>query len=187
MCQGFLAATCRSRAQKRDSTLMLWNSATFSGNFDSMWASALLLLQYASFRVKLFSFSVNSQVVWRLHVFINWKLIYWVSCIFLRNIYIHTLMHTLEIAKKEHQNFENSFRKLVSILDTWKFSLLTSISLCERCPNTEFFLVHIFLYSEQKRLGIWTHFTQWDTWMFSQVTSIRHNCSQVYVLCLSTT
>ena len=107
MCQGFLAATCRSLAQKRDSTLMLWNSATFSGNFDSMWASALLLLQYASFRVKLFSFSVNSQVVWRLHVFINWKLIYWLSCIFLRNIYIHTLIRNC----KERTS---KFRKLIS-------------------------------------------------------------------------
>ena len=41
-------------------------------------------------------------------------------------------------------------------------------SLREKCPNTEFFLVRIFLYSfriqesmDQKNLRIWTLFTQW--------------------------
>ena len=33
-------------------------------------------------------------------------------------------------------------------------------SLCEKCPNTEFFLVRIFPYSAQKKLRIWTLFTQ---------------------------
>ena len=40
--------------------------------------------------------------------------------------------------------------------------------LCEMCPNTEFFLVHIIPYSvrmqentDQKKLRIWTLFTQW--------------------------
>ena len=40
-------------------------------------------------------------------------------------------------------------------------------SLREKCPNTEFLLVSIFLYSvriqentDQKKLRIWTHFTQ---------------------------
>ena len=37
-------------------------------------------------------------------------------------------------------------------------------SLREKCPNTEFFLVRIFLYSDQKRLRIWTLFTQWRLW-----------------------
>ena len=32
---------------------------------------------------------------------------------------------------------------------------------CEKCPNTEFFLVRIFLYSDRKKLRIWTLFTQW--------------------------
>ena len=40
--------------------------------------------------------------------------------------------------------------------------------LCQKCPNTEFFLVHIFLYSariqkntDQKNLRIWTFSMQW--------------------------
>ena len=36
----------------------------------------------------------------------------------------------------------------------------TKWSLREKCPNTEFFLVRIFLYSGQKKLRIWTLFTQ---------------------------
>ena len=36
-------------------------------------------------------------------------------------------------------------------------------SLREKCPNTEFFLGRIFLYSDQKKLRIWTIFTQWLT------------------------
>ena len=42
-------------------------------------------------------------------------------------------------------------------------------ALCEMCPNTEFFLVCIFPYSvrmrentDQKKLRIWTFFTQWN-------------------------
>ena len=34
-------------------------------------------------------------------------------------------------------------------------------SLREKCPNTEFFLVRIFPHSDQKKLRIWTLFTQW--------------------------
>ena len=41
-------------------------------------------------------------------------------------------------------------------------------ALCEKCPNTELFLVRIFLYSDwkpenkdQKKLRIWTLFRQW--------------------------
>ena len=44
---------------------------------------------------------------------------------------------------------------------------LPKLSLCEKCPNTEFFLVLIFPYSvrirenkDQKKLRIWTFFTQ---------------------------
>ena len=32
--------------------------------------------------------------------------------------------------------------------------------LCVKCPNTEFFLVLIFLYSDQKKFRFWTLFTQ---------------------------
>ena len=44
-------------------------------------------------------------------------------------------------------------------------------ALREKCPNTEFFLVRIFLYSvqiqentDQEKLHIWRLFTQW--WLF---------------------
>ena len=47
-------------------------------------------------------------------------------------------------------------------------SSLISNSLREKCPNTEFYLVLIFLYSDwiqentdQKKLHIWTLFAQW--------------------------
>ena len=46
--------------------------------------------------------------------------------------------------------------------------ILKTNALRERCPNTEFFLVRIFLYlfwmqenTDQKKLRIWTLFTQW--------------------------
>ena len=56
-----------------------------------------------------------------------------------------------------------------SCISCFWFSGGTNInSLRERCPNTEFFLVSIFLYSvriqeniDQKKLRIWTLFTQW--------------------------
>ena len=34
------------------------------------------------------------------------------------------------------------------------------LTLREKCPNTEFFLVRIFRHSDQKKLRIWTLFTQ---------------------------
>ena len=49
-----------------------------------------------------------------------------------------------------------------------KAKISSKISLCENCPNKEFFLVHIFPYSnwirentDQKKFRIWTLFTQW--------------------------
>ena len=39
--------------------------------------------------------------------------------------------------------------------DSWN-----KLALLENCPNTEFFLVRIFLYLDQKKLCIWTLFTQ---------------------------
>ena len=42
-----------------------------------------------------------------------------------------------------------------------RFGDFFSISLREKCPNTELFLVRIFLYSDQKWLNIWTLSTQW--------------------------
>ena len=38
---------------------------------------------------------------------------------------------------------------------------MTKGSLREKCSNTEVLLIRIFLYSDQKKLRIWTCFTQW--------------------------
>ena len=35
-----------------------------------------------------------------------------------------------------------------------------TFALRENCPNTKFFLVRIFLYSDKKKLRVWTLFTQ---------------------------
>ena len=40
------------------------------------------------------------------------------------------------------------------------YKTLMTKSHCVKCPNTEFFLVRIFLCSDQKKLRIWTFFTQ---------------------------
>ena len=44
----------------------------------------------------------------------------------------------------------------------WHIDLVFSLlrSLREKCPNAEFNLVRIFLYSDQKKLCIWKLFTQ---------------------------
>ena len=54
-------------------------------------------------------------------------------------------------------------------LNTFVNEWTNSHKLCEKCPNTEFFLVSIFSYSvrirentDQKKLRIWTLFTQWQ-------------------------
>ena len=54
-------------------------------------------------------------------------------------------------------------------------------SLREKCPNTEFFLVSIFLHSDwinentdQKELRIWTLFTQWFSQKNSLLTCFHH-------------
>ena len=41
-------------------------------------------------------------------------------------------------------------------------------TLREKCPTTEFFLVRIFPHSDQKKLPIWTLFTQ--CYLFSIIT-----------------
>ena len=45
-----------------------------------------------------------------------------------------------------------------------KSELWITEKLRENFPNTEFFLVRIFLYTNHKKLRIWTHFTQWEAW-----------------------
>ena len=69
-------------------------------------------------------------------------------------------------------NFDDLFRVAVGFnffsINIPKNGIALSIySLREKCPNTEFFLVRIFLYSvriqentNQKKLRIWTLFTQ---------------------------
>ena len=44
--------------------------------------------------------------------------------------------------------------------------LIVKATLREKCPNTEFLLVRIFLYSDQKKLRIWTLFTQCQCSLF---------------------
>ena len=39
-------------------------------------------------------------------------------------------------------------------------SRIVLVSLREKCPNTEFFLVRIFPHPDQKKLRIWTLFTE---------------------------
>ena len=58
-------------------------------------------------------------------------------------------------------------------------------SLREKCPNTEFFLVSIFLYSvriqentDQKKLRIWTLFTHWICTHFGKIRS------QLWIPCM---
>ena len=55
------------------------------------------------------------------------------------------------------------FQQLCMLL--WKLSIANELNIflqSEKCPNTniEFFLAHIFLYSDQKKLRSWTFFTQ---------------------------
>ena len=56
--------------------------------------------------------------------------------------------------------FKSISRLFVRNSQSW-FSVYND-TLCEKCPNTEFFLVRILPYSDQKKLRIWTHFTQQD-------------------------
>ena len=56
-----------------------------------------------------------------------------------------------------------------------------------KCPNMQFFLVRIFLYSDRKKLRIWTLFTQWKN-MGTQrsyviVQQILKSCTKT-ILCL---
>ena len=45
-----------------------------------------------------------------------------------------------------------------------KSELWITEKLRENFPNTELFLVRIFLYTNHKKLRIWTLFTQWEAW-----------------------
>ena len=52
-------------------------------------------------------------------------------------------------------------------------------TVCEKYPNTEFFLVHIFLYSvrirvktDKKKIRIWTLFTQWWVYLLMRFLKI---------------
>ena len=55
---------------------------------------------------------------------------------------------------------------------------LGRFTLCEKCPNKEFFLIRIFLFSnwiqentDQKKLRIWTLFTR--CWSYQRATKFR--------------
>ena len=43
------------------------------------------------------------------------------------------------------------------------WAIMLQFSRCKMCPNTEFFLIRIFPYWDQKKLRIWTLFTQYLT------------------------
>ena len=74
--------------------------------------------------------------------------------------------------------------------------LIQSVSvrdtLSQKCPNTEFFLVRIFPYSDQKKLRIWTLFTQWyfltnsanETTKYSFKNNIFENHLPIYWTCV---
>ena len=69
--------------------------------------------------------------------------------------------HNMRVKK----NFKNLNTTDLSLLGEKKHCY--KLTLREKCPNTEFFLVCIFLYSlriqktmDQNKLRIWTHFTQ---------------------------
>ena len=61
------------------------------------------------------------------------------------------------------KSLENQSSIISGILE-FVFSLeilyILTFPLREKCPNTEFFLVHYFLNSDKKNLCIWTFFTQ---------------------------
>ena len=58
-------------------------------------------------------------------------------------------------------------------------SVLEKYALHEKCPNTEFFFSHIFLYSDKKKLRIWTLFTQW--WTETELFHEYFNCNHQFV------
>ena len=64
-----------------------------------------------------------------------------------------------------------SVGSLVYVIST-KYNISQKIlALREKCPNTEFFLVLIFLYLDQKKIRIWIDFTQYNykkntSWIF---------------------
>ena len=59
----------------------------------------------------------------------------------------------------------NYFRKKLDfrcLTGFWRRYWVYNYTLSEKFLNTEFFLVRIFPHSDQKRLRIWTLFTQWQ-------------------------
>ena len=55
------------------------------------------------------------------------------------------------------------------------------MSLREKCSNTEFFLVRTFPYSDQKKLRIWTLFTQCaDNLNLSNLSKCKENLKELY-------
>ena len=61
---------------------------------------------------------------------------------------------------------------LVEVKYYWcSFKYYQTLALRKKCPNTEFFLVRIFQHSDQKKLRIWTLFTQCNC---TEVLRISH-------------
>ena len=79
------------------------------------------------------------------------------------------------MSEKLHKLHKNSMILLKLAIED-KYATKT---LREKCPNREFFLVRIFLYSDwiqenmdQKKLRIWTFFMQWNTGKELETSSI---------------
>ena len=79
-------------------------------------------------------------------------------------IYTHTHTHTHQFMVLLRSSLEE-----ITFFPVFKvFITKVLYALCEKCPNTEYFLVHVFPYSvrmrkdtDQKKIRIWILFTQW--------------------------
>ena len=84
--------------------------------------------------------------------------------------------------------FSNPFGSTsVMAVYVWSLVSLTPCTLREKCPNTEFCLVCIFLHSvqiqentDQKKLGIWILFTKWYLPYLAVHSSITQQLSKPF-------
>ena len=70
------------------------------------------------------------------------------------------LTHLLKKRWQEVLLYSSRFYRLGGVYDSFSIGrFLRKFALHEKTPNTEFYLVRIFLHSDQKKLLIWTLFT----------------------------
>ena len=125
-----------------------WQMRIVIGTF-SFYSRALSTWRLPTFFANPFTAALNMTLEWKRRFTISNIL----ALITVFIIFRASLKHKLTI-------------KLVGPLKIWPFSRHQTWR--EKCPNTEFFLGRIFLYSvqtsgnmDQKNLRIWTLFTQW--------------------------